>query len=117
MLEEERVWERINVVVSNLSMAGYLDLVFTDGSSALNLASAQRKLFMDSFGWIRVNYFPGISSQEKWLCPRWREMAFLFLLIGRARTAHPLNQQHSICSGPTPHHHFTCRNSWPLHQR
>lgn len=58
MLKEERVWERINVVVSNLSMAGYLDPVFTDGSSALNLASAQRKLFMDSFGWIRVNLLP-----------------------------------------------------------
>lgn len=66
--------------------------------------------------WFMSIYLSGTSSREKRPCPRWREMAFLFLLIGRSRTTLPLDQQHSICSGLPPHHDFPCRGSSFLHQ-
>lgn len=58
MSQQERVWTRSNVVVSNLSMAGFLDLVFPDGPFAPSLASTERKLVMDGFRSVHVKLLP-----------------------------------------------------------
>lgn len=58
MSQQERVWARSNVVVSKLSMAGFLDLVFPDGPFAPSLASTERKLVMDGLRSVHVKLLP-----------------------------------------------------------